>query len=103
LREWKTMKHEICLLGLISPTIVGGNRFAIGFNDPHSKVMMTISDYRNPIVYYQKYCGEKITLCETCGMLMAKKTHNHVMCANCWKNKYKEINKERMRQSRLKQ
>jgi hypothetical protein len=98
LREWKTMKHEICLLGLISPTIVGGNRFAIGFDDPHSKVMMTIGDYRNPIVYYQKYCGENITFCQICGMLMVKKSHNHVMCSTCYKEKFREINKERRRE-----
>jgi hypothetical protein len=92
-KYWKELKHEFTLQGLISPTIVGSKRWAIGFNDDNSEPCLVIEDYRNIISYYQQYSGENMTECINCNVLIAKKSNRHSMCFRCWKNKKKEFDR----------
>jgi len=89
--EWKELKHEFTIKGLISPTIVGSNYWAIGFRNENSEPCFIIDDYRNPISYYQEYCGEVMIDCINCRVRTAKRSNRHLMCKNCWKEKNKEI------------
>ena len=102
MKDWKKIKHEFCVDALLSPTRVSSSRFSIGFEDKISEPEIIINDYRNIVGYYQNYCGEAMIECEVCKVSTLKRSYTHCMCASCWKEKYKKINRERMRLERLK-
>lgn len=90
-KEWKLFKHELTLRSLISPTIVGSNRWAIGFVGGFvDENAIIIDDYRNPVAYYEEWRGKNIICCEKCGVKTIKNSNNHRMCKKCWSEKRKE-------------
>jgi len=100
--EWKILKHEFTVKGLISPTIFGSNYWAIGFRNENSEPYFTINDYRNLIAYYQEYCGEIMINCEICHVRTAKRSNRHRMCRTCFTEQQKEFTKKRVRKFREK-
>ena len=101
-RYWNDIKHRFTTIGLISPTIIGSKRWAIGFVNDNSEPCLIIEDYRNIIAYFQEYSGEKMIECEGCGVKTIRKSGTHLYCKKCWNNKYRELNKEQMRRNRNK-
>ena len=89
-KEWKELKHELTIKGLISPTIFGSNYWAVGFRNENSEPCFIINDYRNIIAYYQEYCGEVMVDCENCGVRTSKKSYRHDLCRICFQEKRKE-------------
>jgi predicted nucleic acid-binding Zn ribbon protein len=83
---------------LILMKLSGTNKlssFLITFIDEQSEPLFYIDDFENITKFYPHYCS-------VCGKQIVKRGNNHNMCNECWKNKYKELNKERMRKTRLK-
>ena len=89
IRYWTKLKHELTTMSLISPTIIGSKRWAIGFTDDNSDLCLIIEDYRNIIAYYQEYHGDKMIECEECGVKIAKKSGRHKLCKKCYKENQK--------------
>jgi hypothetical protein len=99
---WKQLKHEFTVKGLISPTIFGSNSWAIGFWKDDSKPCLTIADYRNPIAYYQEYCGEVMIYCDNCRVRTAKRSNRHLLCKKCFKEQQRNFTKKRVKKFREK-
>ena len=90
---WKEFKNRLTTKGIISPTIFGANSWAMGIWDQDSKPEIIIEDFRNPIAYYQEYCGDRMIECNKCHVKISQNSNRHAMCKNCWK----EINREQIR------
>jgi hypothetical protein len=76
--------QELYSLGYIDQTNRGS--FVVKYGCDESDMELTIIDYNNIVLYYQRLCGEKIAGCE-CGKLFLKKTSRHSLCPICWKKK----------------
>jgi hypothetical protein len=101
-KEWDTLKHELTVAALISPTRMGGKCWNIGFNSPDDEVIITVSDYRNPVSYYQEYKSEEMMDCAICGVKTVRKSNRHKYCNLCWKSYRREqnrINVKKMREN----
>jgi hypothetical protein len=99
-QEQDDAKHALRNAELISATRKGPNSFRINFYEDQSNVVLAITDYRNPIAYFQRYCGENVIECECCGMLMLKSRGVHRMCKKCGKNKRLELVKNNVKNYR---
>jgi hypothetical protein len=101
-KEWDALKHELTVAALISPTRMGGKCWNIGFNSPDDEVIITISDYRNIVSYYQEYKDEEMMDCAICGVKTVRKSNRHKYCNLCWKDYRREqnrINVKKMREN----
>jgi len=85
--------YELILSGLIKHVNNGGFDVILFDRDDESDILFYVEDINNIWSYYKPYC-------EICGIEIEKTGRNHKMCNDCWKEKYKVINKERMRRSR---
>jgi hypothetical protein len=61
-----------------------------------SPVKIYVEDCDNPVLAYQRYCGEKIAGC-SCGRLFLKKTSRHDLCPICWKKQRRKKENERVK------
>jgi len=85
--------------GLIDTQLFGKGvkaSFLVTFIDEDGEALFYVDDFDNIIGFYPIYC-------EVCGIEIEKTGRNHKMCKKCWKEKYKQINKERMRKTRNEQ
>lgn len=55
-----------------------------------SKVVIEINDYRDFILYYERYKGENIINCKKCGRLIKKNSNAQLYCKECKKENDKE-------------
>ena len=98
--EWNDYKYQLTKAGLITPTIVGATKWAIGYWNEFSPAEMMIKDYRNPIVYYKEYCGESLVECVECGMKISRRSSTHSYCRDCWRNVSRRQTRERVKKYR---
>jgi hypothetical protein len=66
--------------------------------DESSEPEIVVTDINDPVLFWQRYMGEKIAACSVCGKLFAKRSNRHSMCRSCFeeqrKDKRKEYNKK---------
>jgi hypothetical protein len=96
-QEQSLMLHKLAESGLIEVSkMVNCTNVKVNFVDENSENIITISDFRNFVYEYLKYCGEKIGRCEgeNCGILFRINSNKHKYCRECWKEKEKEIKRE---------
>ena len=55
-----------------------------------SEVVISISDYRELILYYEKYMGGDIINCKECGRLVKRNSNAQIYCKECKKKKDKD-------------
>jgi hypothetical protein len=99
-KEWFFLKQELYKAGLIDPTLRGAYNYKINYYNDESPSAIVITDWRNPIAYWQQYCGEKVIQCEDCGMMIVKKSNYHRLCKKCYLKNHREINKINMKNTR---
>lgn len=56
----------------------------------NSKVEITIDDYRELILYYERYCGENVVNCKNCNKLIKRNSNAQIYCKECKKEKDRE-------------
>jgi hypothetical protein len=96
-KEWRIAKHELTKIGILTPTIIDPNRFALGFNQIPNMPAIIISDYRNIVGYYQIYKGDNMIYCIECNVITSKRGNNHRMCDSCSKEKRRILVNENVR------
>jgi hypothetical protein len=103
--EWNKIKHDLTIMNIINPTIVGAKKWAIPFWEERSPVAILVEDYRNPIAYYQEYCGENMSNCIECNVRISKNSNRHSYCRSCWREhrlqKKREYEKIRYRKIKI--
>lgn len=99
-KEVMEAKHALKEAGLIGATRKGPNSFRINFYEDQSNVVLAITDYRNPIAYFQRYMGESVIECEDCGILIVQKKWNHTRCKDCSKKRLLLLDAEYKRKRR---
>ena len=55
-----------------------------------SEIKIEINDYRDFILYYEKFKGENIINCKKCGKLIKRNSNAQIYCKECKKEKDKE-------------
>jgi hypothetical protein len=65
----------------------------LNYANEESPVGIALEDCDNFVLYYQRFCGEKVAGC-SCGKLYLKKTSRHNLCPACWSMKRKEKKRE---------
>lgn len=55
-----------------------------------SEIKIEINDYRDFILYYEKFKGENIINCKKCGRLIKRNSNAQIYCKECKKEKDKE-------------
>jgi len=103
-KEWNKIKHDLCVKGYISPTIVSKDKFALSFSELNEETpnRMGVIDYRNIIAYYQQYRGEFMIHCSSCGVLTIRKGGNHKMCLSCSRENRKLLVRKNVQCNRFK-
>ena len=56
----------------------------------NSEVEIIIDDYRELILYYEKYCGENVVNCKNCKKLIKRNSNAQIYCKECKKEKDRE-------------
>jgi hypothetical protein len=95
--QWLDIKKRLTSDGLISPTIIGSEKWAIGdFCKMPSEDAIIIDDFRNISVYYDEYLGIPIISCLECGVKITKKSNRHKYCRACWRERNKKLTGQRV-------
>lgn len=92
--EWRLAKHELTKTGIITPTIIDANKFALGIKTTVLDKIITVKDFRNIIAYYQQYKGDPMFICEECNTLNVKRGQNHKLCNDCAATRKRKMVKE---------
>lgn len=58
--------------------------------DDNSPIVIDIDDYRDFILYYEKYLGANVIKCKNCGKLIKRNSNAQVYCKDCKKEKNRE-------------
>jgi len=88
--------HELYEDGYIDGTVYDG--IVVKYVDEESPTELSVSDYENIVLAYQRYKGENIIGC-TCGRLFVKKTKRY-LCPDCQKEKRLEDYRDNKRKKR---
>jgi hypothetical protein len=72
--------------------------FKIFCVDESSEPEIVVTDINDPVLFWERYNGEKIAACSKCGKLFVKRSNRHSMCRSCFeeqrRDKRKEYNKK---------
>ena len=86
------MLHEFKEKGLLYYTHY--DSFKMLCIDESSDPEIVVTDISDPILFWQRYNGEKIAACSKCGKLFAKRSNRHSMCRSCFEEQRREKRKE---------
>lgn len=95
------MVNDLIALGVIENSYSntkGSKR--VCFASDSDEVVLTITDFRNYVYEYLKWCGEEYIECDSCSILTSLTSNNKKYCQPCWKEKQKEWQRESMRKLR---
>jgi len=92
--EWRVAKHELTKTGIITPTIIDANKFALGIKSIVSDEVIVVKDFRSIVAYYQQYKGDTMVICEECNTLIIKRGQNHKLCNDCAANRKRRMTNE---------
>ena len=95
-KQRDVIMHELYSDGYIDGTIY--NSIIVKFVYDESPVALSVSDYDNIVLAYDKYLGKNIEECE-CGKLFVKKTKRY-LCTDCQKEKRLEDYRDNKRRNR---
>lgn len=56
-------------------------------NNDDSSIVIDIDDYRDFILYYEKYLGENVIKCKNCGKLIKRNSNAQIYCKDCKKER----------------
>jgi hypothetical protein len=95
--RWLDIKRKLTSNGIISPTIIDDEKWAIGnFCQMPSETIILIDDFRNISVYYDEYIGKPIIKCLGCDVKITRNSNRHKYCKGCWDKKNRELTRERV-------
>jgi hypothetical protein len=84
--------HDAYLKGFVDGTIY--NTLLIKYVDEKSEPEIIVEDFENIVLYWQRYAGERIAACSSCGKLFVKRSNRHAMCRKCFVEHRREKKKE---------
>ena len=98
-REQGEMFYKLREFGLIDISKkVDCTNIKINIVDKESKVLITITDFRNFVYEYLKWKGDKIGNCENCGILIKLTNGNLKYCKECAKKVWNDYNKKKQKE-----
>jgi hypothetical protein len=62
--------------------------------DETSEPEIIVTDINDPVLFWQRYMGEKIAACSKCGKLFVKRSNRHTMCRGCFQEQRREKQRE---------
>ena len=84
--------HDAYLKGFLDGTIY--NTLLIKYADENSEPGIIVEDLDDIVLYWQRFCGEKIAACSICGKLFVKRSNRHAMCRKCFSEQRKTKKRE---------
>jgi hypothetical protein len=84
--------YEMFKKGFLDGTIY--KTLLLKYVDEFSEPEIVVTDINDPVLFWQRYCGEKIAACSKCGKLFIKRSNRHSLCRSCWRDREKEIKRE---------
>ena len=88
--------HEMFEKGFLDGTIY--KTLSLKYVDESSEPEIVVTDINDPVLFWERYNGEKIAACSKCGKLFVKRSNRHSMCRSCFeeqrRDKRKEYNKK---------
>jgi hypothetical protein len=101
-----TMKQRLIINDLMSLGVLEQSKRddrtnkRVCFTDNSGNIKISVSDFRNFVYEYSKWCGESIVNCELCNVLVRQSSNRKKYCDACWKEKEREIWRENKRKNR---
>jgi hypothetical protein len=80
--------HEFHNAGLLEFTYK--NSFNIKCIDENSNPEIIVTDFENIVLYWSRYCGERVAGCGSCGKLFLQRTVMQSKCRSCYAIERKE-------------
>ncbi len=95
------MIHELYEIGYISlnPKIESHSIKVLVVADGKEEIV--VKDINESGLIYEKYCGEKVTVCRKCGKMMKYINGKKIYCQQCAIEENRKRTKEKMREIRL--
>jgi hypothetical protein len=100
-REQQKVLRLLNELGLLKSSLkVDNTSERVCFVDNSDTVAFIITDFRDYVLKYLKWKGEKIGYCEECNKLIFINGNRKLYCQECWKNRERELWKSNKRKNR---
>lgn len=76
--------YKLKQLGLVKPSMRNDSEnICVLFVEQDGEEVMVINDFRNFVYEYMRYCGERISKCEECGILIKLASGATKYCSKC--------------------
>lgn len=84
---------DLLRIGLISPS--GRKSYKVNFVDEDNATVITISNFKDFVLEYEKYIGENIGYCSECKCPIRITSNRSKYCRECWKEIRENQNKNK--------